>query len=371
MTTTAPETVSKPPRAAGSLLARTIETAKKNLFSSWFNALLTLLTAYLLIKFIPPVFDWAVLSATLSEDPAVCRAAEGACWGFLTHNWDLLNYGTYPIEEQWRPFTAMLLLIGVIVLSLAAVQTRILRKFILPGWGLGLPAIAILMWGGVFGLPYVDNSFWNGLPLTLILSVFGIIGAFPLGLALALGRQSHMPVIRSICVVYIEIIRGVPLITILFMASLMIPLFLPDGVTIDKLLRAQIGIIMFTAAYLAEVFRGGLQAVPRGQFEAADSLGLTYWQSRRLIILPQALRLVIPPTVNSFISMFKDTTLVIIVGLFDYLGTVKLALRYDPVWTSFYIEAYFFAALVFFIFCYSMSKYSINLEKHLRRGEQN
>ena len=367
---TAPETPPHTPRSRLVPCLNVLGTIRKNLFSGWFNTLLTLLTAYLLIKFVPPVFDWAILSATFSEDPAVCRASGGACWGFLTHNWDLLNYGTYPVEQQWRPFIAMVLLIGVIVLSLAAVQTRFLRRFVLPGWIIGLPAIAILMWGGVFGLPYVDNSFWNGLPLTLILSVFGIIGAFPLGLVLALGRQSQMPVIRSVCVVYIEIIRGVPLITILFMASLMIPLFLPDGVSVDKLLRAQIGIILFTAAYLAEVFRGGLQAVPRGQFEAADSLGLTYWQSQRLIILPQALRVVIPPTVNSFISMFKDTTLVIIVGLFDYLGTIKLALRYDPVWTAFYIEAYFFAALVFFVFCYSMSKYSIRLEQHLRRGEQ-
>jgi len=217
-------------------------------------------------------------------------------------------------------------------------------------------------------MTYVENSLWGGVPLTLILSVYGVLFAFPLGVLLALGRMSNLPAIKSVCVIFIEIIRGVPLITVLFMSSFLLPLFLPEGLTIDKLLRAQVGIILFTAAYLAEVFRGGLQAIPKGQFEAADSLGLTYWQSMRMIILPQALRLVIPPTVNSFISMFKDTSLVTIIGLMDLLGTVKGAIK-DPEWQPFYAEGFIFAASLFFLFCYSMARYSAYLEVELRKGE--
>ncbi len=210
-------------------------------------------------------------------------------------------------------------------------------------WLGGVAAMGVLMWGGILGLPFVDTEKWGGLPLTLILSVNGIVFSFPLAILLALGRRSHLPVIRAICVAFIELMRGVPLITVLFMASLMIPLFLPEGFDINKLLRAQIGIILFGAAYLAEVIRGGLQALPKGQGEAADSLGLGYWQATRLIILPQALRLVIPPMVNSFIAGFKDTSLVIIIGLFDLLGTARQAIN-DPTWRPFYVEALIFIA---------------------------
>ncbi|NNG04830.1 MAG: amino acid ABC transporter permease [Inquilinus sp.] len=218
-------------------------------------------------------------------------------------------------------------------------------------------------------ISFVPNTNWGGLPLTLGLSVIGLVVAFPLSLLLALGRRSDMPAVKTICVGFIEIIRGVPLITVLFMASVMFPLFLPTGITIDKLLRAQVAMIIFSAAYLAEVVRGGLQAIPTGQFEAADSLGLGYWQKMRLIILPQALKISIPPMVNTFIGFFKDTSLVIIIGLFDLLGTAKAALT-DPAWRGFYKEAYLFVALLYFSFCFFMSRYSQYLEKKLNTGHR-
>ena len=234
-------------------------------------------------------------------------------------------------------------------------------------WLAGLAVIAVLMWGGVFGLSYVENERWGGLILTLLLTTFGIAFAFPLSILLAVGRRSAMPLIRLMSVAYIELIRGVPLISVLFMASVMLPLFLPGGVFIDKLLRAQIAMILFAAAYLAEVVRGGLQALPRGQDEAAQALGLTYWQRHRFVILPQALRIAIPPMVNTFIGFFKDTSLVVIIGLFDLLTTIKVSLN-EPAWTGFGVEAYLFAAFVYFLFCYPMSRYSQALERRLARG---
>lgn len=225
------------------------------------------------------------------------------------------------------------------------------------------------MFGGVFGLDYVDTNRWGGLPLTLTLSVVGLALAFPLGVLLALGRTSNLPVVKALSVVYIEAIRGVPLISILFMASVMFPLFLPQGMTIDKVLRAQIGLILFAAAYLAEVVRGGLQAIPKGQYEAAEALGLSYWQRTRLIILPQAMALVIPPLVNTFIGFFKDTSLVIIIGLLDLLSTAKAALT-DPAWRGFYKEAYLFIGLIYFAFCYALSRYSMYLEREFNKSRK-
>jgi len=213
----------------------------------------------------------------------------------------------------------------------------------------------------VLGLPYVENERWGGLILTLLLASFGIAAAFPLSILLALGRRSEMPVIRALCVGYIELIRGVPLISVLFMASVMLPLFLPPGLTLDKLLRAQVALVLFAAAYLAEVVRGGLQAIPKSQYEMADALGLTYWQKTLHVVLPQALRIAVPPLVNTFIGLFKDTSLVLIIGLFDLLSTIKVSLT-DPAWSGFGLEAYVFAALVYFVFCYAMSLYSRRLE---------
>jgi general L-amino acid transport system permease protein len=224
------------------------------------------------------------------------------------------------------------------------------------------------MWGGVFGLPYVPQDQWGGLPITLILATFGLAFAFPLAVLVALGRRSNkLPAVKMLCVVYVELIRGVPLISLLFMASVMFPLFMPQGFDIDKLLRAQIAIILFAGAYLAEVVRAGLQTLPKGQTEAADALGLSYWKKTGLIILPQALRLVIPPLVNTFIGFFKDTSLVLIIGIFDLMKSGQVAIS-EPAWQGFGSEIYILLAIIYFAFCFSMSKYSKNLEAEFRRS---
>jgi len=270
-------------------------------------------------------------------------------------------FGVYPAEELWRPTLMMGLFVTMVV---ASMFKALWRKELLYAWAVTVPALLILMAGGVFGLAPVPTNRWSGLPVTLLLSLFGLVLAFPLAIMLALGRRSTMPLIRMLSVCYIELIRGVPLISLLFMASVILPLFLPAGTNMDKLLRAQVAVILFAAAYLAEVVRAGLQGIPRGQYEASDSLGLTYWQSMRLIVLPQALKMVIPPLVGTFIGFFKDTTLIIIVGLFDFLFSVRAPLA-DPLWLGFSTEAYFFAAAVYFVFCFTMSKYSQYLEKEL------
>ena len=332
---------------------------RQNFFGSWVSTLFTLLLLYLLWKGLPPLIDWAFLDAVWRPDAKACRAAEGACWGFIAEKHRFILFGTYPYEQHWRPGLASVILIGLWVFS----AIRLFWKWwLVLVWVLGLSVIGVLMWGGIPGLPYVENERWGGLILTLLLSTFGVALAFPLSILLALGRRSDMPVIRALCVGYIELIRGVPLISVLFMASVMLPLFLPSGVTIDKMVRAQLAIVMFAAAYLAEVVRGGLQAIPRGQYDAANALALPYWRRTGLIILPQALRISVPPLVNTFIALFKDTSLVLIIGLFDLLSTIKISLT-EPAWNGFGIEAYVFASLVYFAFCFAMSQYSKGLER--------
>jgi general L-amino acid transport system permease protein len=323
------------------------------------NRLLTALLAVIALFLAWKLIDWAFVQAVWQPDARACRAAHGACWGFIADKHRFILFGTYPYEEHWRPAAATLLLISLWVFS----SIRIFWKWWLGAiWILGLTVIGILMWGGVFGLPHVENERWGGLILTLLLTTFGLAFAFPLSILLALGRRSTLPVIRGLCVAYIELIRGVPLISLLFMASVMLPLFLPAGVSVDKLLRAQIALILFAAAYLAEVVRGGLQAIPRHQYESAAALGLGYWRQMFYIILPQALRIAVPPLVNTFIGFFKDTSLVLIIGLFDLLSTIKVSLN-DPAWTGFGVEAYLFAAAVYFVFCFAMSQYSRRLEQ--------
>lgn len=346
-----------------------VQWARVNLFNTWFNTALTLVLAYLIIRFSVWVISWGLLNAVWTVeggDSRACRAirGEGACWALIGEKFRFIMFGVYPYEEQWRPALAVVLFIALYGVS---AMRRFWNRNLIWIWAAGLTVIGVLMWGGVLGMPYVPNERWGGLPITLILSTFGIALAFPLSILLALGRRSDMPAIQVICVTYIELIRGVPLITLLFMASAMFPLFLPEGISIDKLLRAQVAIIMFAAAYLAEVIRGGLQAIPKGQYEAADALGLSYWQKTGLIIVPQALRLVIPPLVNTFIGMFKDTSLVMIIAIFDLLNTAKTAVI-DPNWAGFGIEAYIFVAIIYFIFCFAMSKYSQDLEADLAKG---
>jgi general L-amino acid transport system permease protein len=344
----------------------TLRWLRRNLFSSLTNAITTLIIGYLIWKLVPGFFGWTFVHAIwFAPDGALCReaAGTGACWAFVTDKHRFILFGTYPFEEQWRPALTLGILFGLY----GASTLRALRWLLLTMmWLAGVAAISALMLGGVFGLPYVGTDRWGGLVLTLLLSTFGIAFAFPLALLLALGRRSGMPVIRWLSVIYIEIIRGVPLISVLFMASVMVPLFLPAEVTIDKLLRAQVAMSLFAAAYLAEVVRAGLQALPRGQDEAARALGLTYWQRHRYVILPQALRIAIPSMVNTFIGFFKDTSLVLIIGLFDLLTAIKVSLN-EPAWSGFGVEAYLFAALVYFLFCFPISRYSRRLERRLSR----
>ena len=333
---------------------------RDNLFSNWWSALATLAILWLAWRLLPAFFDWAVVDAVWrAPDPRACREAQGACWAFIGEKHRFILFGTYPFEQHWRPALATVVLIALWIFS----SLRMFWKWWLAAvWAAGLAFIGVLMWGGVFGLGYVENERWGGLILTLLLASFGIAFAFPLSILLALGRRSEMPVVRAACIGYIELIRGVPLISVLFMASVMLPLFLPAGVSIDKLLRAQLALVLFAAAYLAEVVRGGLQAIPRHQHEAAEALGFTYWKKMLLVILPQALRLSIPPLVNTFIGFFKDTSLVLIIGLFDLLSTIKVSLQ-DPAWSGFGVEAYLFACLVYFAFCYAMSAYSKRIER--------
>lgn len=345
-----------------------ITWARENLFSSPLNSVLTLLCLFILYKLIPPLLSWAVFNAVWEASPEACRAAHGtgACWGIIREKIRLITFGTYPFDQQWRPLLMVVVLLGLLVLSMFP---AFWRRWLAYAWAAGILSMGLLMWGGVLGMPFVATDQWGGLPLTLILSINGMVFSFPLAIALALGRRSNLPVIRALCTGFIELVRGVPLITVLFMASLMIPLLLPQGYDINKLLRAQIAVILFGAAYLAEVIRGGLQAIPKGQYEAADTLGLGYWQKTGFIILPQALRLVIPPMVNSFIAGFKDTSLVIIIGLFDLLGTARLAAN-DPLWRPFYVEGLIFIALIYFAFCFTLARYSRYLETLTRKGER-
>lgn len=340
---------------------------KENLFSSASNTVVTLLIVVLIVLAVPPLFEWAFVNSVWGPaKPQVCKEAEGACWAFIYEKHRLILFGRYPYAEQWRPLAAMVLLFGLIGISC---YRSFWRAWLGGVWLVGLVAFCALMWGGVVGLSYVETALWGGLPLTLTLSSGGIVLAFPFAVLLALGRRSQLPIVRAICITYIELIRGVPLVTLLFMASFMFPLFMPQGVQIDAVLRALVAILLFGAAYLAEVVRGGLQAIPRGQYEAANAIGLTYWQAMRKIILPQAIRIVIPPIVNSFIATFKDTSLVVIVSLTDLLLATRQAIS-DPAWRPFFVEGYVFIALIYLVFCYAMSRYSRYLEAELHTGRR-
>jgi His/Glu/Gln/Arg/opine family amino acid ABC transporter permease subunit len=450
---------------------------RSNLFSSWFNSLLTIITVYCLWVIVPPLIRWAFIDSLWVSTGAECHQADGACWSIIPANIRFIMFGFYPYDQQWRPLVAMALLIGLLFYSrnrdhwkeplayawivglfvmgllmgsmtyftlFLFLQVPILVLFIIvlikqtrrggvfnriigvveivglilliivilfkPGGVLlgfirivigiaGLGFLRTFIWGWikhkelqlskvmaiwtilhvisfillplegyVFGLIPVETSQWGGLPLTLMLSVFGLTAAYPLGVVMALGRRSKMPAVKALCILNIELIRGVPLISLLFMSSVVFPLFLPEGVTINNIIRAQVAIILFTAAYIAEVVRGGLQAIPLGQYEAADSIGLSYYLTMRLVILPQALKIVIPPSVQQLISAFKDTSLVVIIALFDVLRTTQTALS-DPKWMGFSTEAYIFVALIYFLCCFFMANYSRKLEKELSTEE--
>ena len=397
---------------------------RKNLFSSWGNGLTTIVLIAAMVWILSGFLEWALFTANFTATTgSECRGG-GACWALIREKFRYIFFGSFPYEQHWRPLFAVIAMLAMLVLS---ADRRMWNWRLLVIWSVGSFITFLLMFGQlhipfslmmfvalvggtaglamrsavadptersayyaliviglvglvlrIFGvlpawslaiapLSYVETSLWGGLPVTLILATYGLLFAFPYGILLALGRRSNLPLVKGLCVGFIELIRGVPLISLLIMASVMLPLFLPSGTTIDKFLRAQVAVILFAGAYIAEVIRGGLQSLPKGQFEAADAMGLNYPQKTLLIILPQALRVVIPPLINTFIGFFKDTSLVLIIGIFDFLNTANQALV-DPNWAGFPGEVYLFAAFVYFIFCYSMSRYSKYLEVELNKG---
>ncbi|WP_455374458.1 amino acid ABC transporter permease [Limibacillus halophilus] len=341
---------------------------RENLFSSIPNTALTLMALYLLYLIIPNVVNFMFVDAVFqAADRAECQAkGDGACWAVIIERFQVSLYAFYPDEERWRPNLAFVLLF-------VALGPLLFDKFPARGKMLIFSAIYPFLAGwlivGGLGLPAVETNKLGGVMLTIIIGVTGIVGSLPLGILLALGRVSNLPAVKIVCVVFIEFIRGVPLIALLFIASTMLNYFMPPGTEFDLLLRVLIMVTLFSSAYIAEVVRGGLQAVPKGQYEAADAMGLTYWQSMRLIVLPQALKISIPGIVNTFIGLYKDTTLVIIIGLLDVLGIMKSALA-DPKWNGLAVEVYIYTAIFFFISCFAMSRYSKYLEEKLHTGHK-
>ena len=348
-----------------STLERVSDWVRANLFNSVLNSVLTLLIAAGIVWFVFPLLRWAIFNSTLmAESDRACQATGGACWAFLGKWGAFLLFGRFPAEERWRPALVLVLFAAMLFMS---ARRGTGGRTLFAMWVGGLIVIFALMWGGFLGMPYVENGRWGGLILTLLLFTFGVAFAFPLAILLALARRDGLPALRALAVGYIELIRGVPLITLLFMASVMFPLFLPAGVSVDKLWRAEVALMLFFGAYLAEAIRGGLQVIPRGQYEAADALGLGYWRKMFLVILPQALTISIPSIVNIAIGAFKDTVLITIVGIFDLLGDVNNAMN-DPNWRHAYWEAYSFAGAIFFAVCFYMSRYSQRLERSLSRA---
>ncbi len=397
---------------------------RKNLFSSWGNGITTIVLIAAILWLLQWFLDWAVVRAVWTAPGGADCRGHGACWALIHDKYRLIFFGTYPYEQQWRPLLAMLAMLAMLI---ASADRRMWNTRLLWIWGIGSFVTFLLMFGqigiplglilflalGVGGLgillrggvappaeingwralaavgalglilrvtgllpgwsldiapfSYVETGLWGGLPVTLILASYGLLFAFPLGIVLALGRRSRLPAVKGLCVGYIELIRGVPLISLLIMASVMLPLFLPQGMSFDKFLRAQVAIILFAAAYIAEIIRGGLQSLPKGQFEAADAMGFNYVQKTVLIVLPQALRVVIPPLVNTFIGFFKGTSLVLIIGIFDFLNAANAAIV-DPNWAGYPSEIYLFAAFIYFCFCFSMSRYAKYLEIELNKG---
>jgi general L-amino acid transport system permease protein len=352
------------PRPAPVKTSGFVPWLRRNLFADWKSAVTTALLVVVAVLYLPRILDWALFQAVFRPNLGECSAARGigACWGVVVEKFRFIIFGRYPYEQQWRPEVATVLMVGLLMMSCTR---RFWRPWLPAVWAAVLAVYFALMRGGIVGLPYVPTDNWGGLPLTIMLATLGIALAFPLAVLVALGRRSSLPAIRSICIIYVELIRGVPLISVLFMASFLFPLFVPVGMSPDVLVRVLVGITLFAAAYLAETIRGGLQAVPKGQVEAAATLGLSYWQTQRKIVLPQALAIVVPSIMNNFIGIFKDTSLVTIVSLYELTGAMSLALNSDADWRPYKIEAYIFITLIYFAFCFAMSRYSLWIEKQV------
>lgn len=335
---------------------------RRNLFADAFSTLTTLVLLAGALYCLPGLIDWMLLQAVFRPDAAACQAVQhnGACWGLVAEKYRFILFGRYPYEQQWRPLlatTVLLLAIGVGGLPLRS------RGPLLAAWIVAVSIFFTLMGGGVFGLTPVASEQWSGLPLTLLLASTTMLLALPLAILVALARQSGLPLLRGLCTLYVELVRGVPLISVLFLASFLFPIVLPQGFSVDVLLRVQAGIVLFAAAYLSETIRGSLLAVPTGQRDAAAALGLGRWQTMRWIILPQALRAAVPSIMNSAVSIFKDTSLITVVSLYELTGSLSLALAGDAEWRTFYLEGYLFIGLIYWIGCYAMSRFSRRLEQ--------
>lgn len=346
---------------------------RKNLFATPTDSVLTIVAILFLLWLLPPLYGWFIGNAVwFGGTVEQCRLpVAGACWAYIGSEIEFFLYGFYPLAETWRVNVFFFMLAALLIPLLWPKAPFKLANAI--AFFVAFPIVSVfLLLGGWFGLRFIPTESWGGLMVTLIVSIVGICLSLPLGIVLALGRRSKLPVIKALCIGFIELVRAVPLISVLFMASIMLPLFMPQGTTVDKFLRALVGVSLFSAAYMAEVVRGGMQAIPRGQYEAASALGLSYWKAMGFIILPQALKYVIPGIVNSFISLFKDTSLVYIVGMKDLLDAVKTkndtALEWQSSQTA--TTGYAFAAIVFWMFCFSMSRYSRFMENRLNTGHK-
>lgn len=332
----------------------------KLLFGTPLNAALTLVFGYIIVRLGDWLVRWAILEAAFyPAEPASCRAVDGACWSFVIAKHSQILFGIYPSEERWRPGLVCILLLGLLLYS---VRPQAWRRSLMGVWVGAIVAVFVLMLGGLPGLPFVPTALWGGLPITLILTVVAIGAAFPLAVILALARRSKLPAISALSVLFIETTRALPLLSILFIASIMLPLLLPEALLPDKFFRALFALLLFAAAYMAEVVRGGLQALPKGQTEAAQSLGLSFWQTQRLVVLPQAITIVIPALTNTIIVMIKNTSLVLVVGLFDLVSSGKAALA-DPAWSSRAAETYIFIAAIYFILCFAFGRFADSLER--------
>ncbi len=365
-----------PPLAPPAAATGAIGWLRRNFFSSWVNILLSAISLYLIWLVVPPLVRFLFIDAVwhgAGRDDCLAEKVGrevGACWPFVRAKFTQLVYGFYPADQYWRVNLVFALGAALLVpLLIPRVPHKTLNAIL---FFAVFPVVAFfLLVGGVLGLEHVETRAWGGLLVTLVVAVTGIVASLPLGIMLALGRRSQLPVIRLLSVIFIEFWRGVPLITVLFFATYMLPLFLPANWTIDALFRALVGVALFSAAYMAEVVRGGLQAIPKGQYEGAMALGLGYWKMMGLIVLPQALRLVIPGIVNTFIGLFKDTTLVMIVAIFDFLGQLRAAFA-DPNWSTpvTLFTGFAFAGIVYFFFCFGMSRYSLFVERRLSAAQR-
>jgi general L-amino acid transport system permease protein len=345
-------------------------TLWRRLFAGPASAAVTIAIAALLAWAAWRVGSWAFVNAVARPELGACKAVQGrgACWGFVAEKWRLIVFGRYPYEAQWRPAIATALVAAMLVASaVPALWTRRGARALAAGWVAGLALFFWLMAGGALGLAPVGTDLWGGLPLTVILTLIGIVVSAPIGVLLALARRSSLALLRTLAVGYIELVRGLPLITVLFVAAFIFPLLLPAGMRVDPFWRVAAGLVIFQAAYMAETVRGGLQTLPRGQVDAGLSLGMHYWQLQRNVVLPQALVAVIPPFVNNVLSTFMDTSLVTVVSMYDLTGSLRLALG-DPRWRDFFIEGYLFIAAIYFGASIAMSRYSLWLERRLRGG---